>query len=52
MWKHLNESNTQEVIYIPLLGAGITRIIDNSNVKLQELLEIMLKTLEISKQMF
>lgn len=52
MWKHLNESYAQEEIFIPLLGAGITRIIDNSNVELQELLEIMLKTLEISKLTF
>lgn len=52
MWKHLNEKYSQEEVYIPLLGGGITRIIDNKIVEDQELLEIMLNTLKISKQTF
>lgn len=52
MWKHLNEKYAQSEIFIPLLGGGITRILDNRDVEEQELLEIMLNTLEISKLTF
>lgn len=52
MWKNLNVNYAQNQISIPLLGDGITRIIDNKDVSKQELLEIMLTTLKISKQTF
>lgn len=52
MWKELNTQYAQEEIFIPLLGGGITRILDNRNAEEQELLEIMLNTLEISKFTF
>lgn len=52
MWKQLNKYYAQEEINIPLLGAGITRILDNAEVSNQELLEIMLQTLKISKMTF
>lgn len=52
MWKQLNKYYTQEEVNIPLLGAGITRILDNAEVSNQELLEIMLQTLKISKMTF
>lgn len=52
MWKNLNEKYSQEKVFVPLLGSGITRIVDNSAILDQELLEIMLSTLKISKQTF
>lgn len=52
MWKQLNNKYAQEEIFIPLLGGGITRILDNRAIEEQELLEIMLNTLEISKLTF
>lgn len=52
MWKQLNKYYAQEEVNIPLLGAGITRILDNVEVSNQELLEIMLQTLRISKMTF
>lgn len=52
MWKNLNCYYAQNVVNIPLLGDGITRIKDNQNVTKQELLEIMLETLKISKMTF
>ncbi|MCM1131037.1 MAG: DUF6430 domain-containing protein [Roseburia sp.] len=52
MWKNLNRHYARFVVNIPLLGAGITRIIDNQEVTKQELLEIMLETLKISKMTF
>ncbi len=52
MWKQLNKYYAQNVVNIPLLGAGITRILDSADVKNQELLEIMLQTLRISKMTF
>lgn len=52
MWRQLNKYYAQNVINIPLLGSGITRICDNAEVTNQELLEIMLQTLKISKMTF
>ena len=52
MWKQLNKYYAQNTINIPLLGSGITRILDNIEVSNQELLEIMLETLKISKMTF
>lgn len=52
MRRQLNRYYAQNVVNIPLLGAGITRIVDNMNVSNQELLEIMLQTLKISKMTF
>lgn len=52
MWRNLNVKYSQKEIFIPLLGGGITRILDNKTVEEQELLEIMLNTLKMSKQTF
>lgn len=52
MWKQLNTYYAQSVINVPLLGDGITRILDNKSITKQELLEIMLQTLKISKMTF
>lgn len=52
MWKQLNKFYSQNVVNIPLLGSGITRILDNCEASNQELLEIMLETLKISKMTF
>ena len=52
MWHQLNIYYAQNVINIPLLGSGITRITDNSSVSNQVLLETMLETLKISKETF
>lgn len=52
MWRQLNTYYSQSVINIPLLGDGITRIHDNTSITKQELLEIMLETLKISKMTF
>lgn len=52
MWKQLNTHYAQSIINIPLLGDGITRILNNTSITKQELLEIMLETLKISKMTF
>lgn len=52
MWRQLNTYYSQSIINIPLLGDGITRILDNTSITKQELLEIMLETLKISKMTF
>lgn len=52
MWRQLNKYYSQNVVNIPLLGSGITRFLDNCEVSNQELLEIMLLTLKISKMSF
>lgn len=52
MWRQLNTHYAQLTINIPLLGDGITRILDNTSITKQELLEIMLETLKISKMTF
>ncbi len=52
MWRQLNKYYAQNEVSIPLLGSGITRILDNTEVSNQELLEIMLQTLKISKMTF
>lgn len=52
MWRQLNKIYAQNVVNIPLLGSGITRIVDSCNITNQELLEIMLQTLSISKMTF
>lgn len=52
MWRQLNKIYAQNTVNIPLLGSGITRIIDSCNITNQELLEIMLQTLSISKMTF
>ena len=52
MWRQLNAHYAQLTINIPLLGDGITRILDNTSITKQELLEIMLETLKISKMTF
>lgn len=52
MWRQLNTYYAQSIINVPLLGDGITRILDNTSITKQELLEIMLETLKISKMTF
>lgn len=52
MWRQLNTFYAQSIINVPLLGDGITRILDNTSITKQELLEIMLQTLKISKMTF
>ena len=52
MWRQLNKLYAQNIVNIPLLGSGITRILDSCNITNQELLEIMLETLNISKMSF
>lgn len=52
MWRQLNTYYAQLTINVPLLGDGITRILDNTSITKQELLEIMLETLKISKMTF
>lgn len=52
MWKNLNCKYAQNDIYIPLLGARITRIRDNMAIPDQDLLEIILSTLKISMVTF
>lgn len=52
MWKQLNKHYAQNIVNIPILGSGITRILDNCDASNQELLEIMLHTLKISKMTF
>lgn len=52
MWRQLNTYYAQSTINVPLLGDGITRILDNTSITKQELLEIMLETLKISKMTF
>ncbi|MFI3329785.1 MAG: DUF6430 domain-containing protein [bacterium] len=52
MWGNLNSNYNQKEIDIPLLGSGITRIPNKANITHQNLLEIMLYTLEISNLTF
>lgn len=52
MWRQLNKIYAQNTVNVPLLGSGITRILDSCNITNQELLEIMLETLNISKMSF
>ena len=52
MWKQLNTYYAQSAINIPLLGDGITRILNNTTITKQELLETILETLKISNITF
>lgn len=52
MWGELNSKYNSEPIALPILGSGITRMKDSIDISEQELLEIMIWTLRISKVKF
>lgn len=52
MWLEIDKIYNGETVCIPLLGSGITRMIDNKEIIDQELLEIMIWTYRISKVKF
>ncbi len=48
-WDEIDAKNSGHTVYIPLLGTGITRLKEYIDISEQELLEIILWTLKISR---
>lgn len=52
MWIEIDKIYNGETVCLPLLGSGMTRMLDNTEITDQELLEIMIWTYRISKVKF